>query len=179
MRFKDFVGETPNEFRSYNGTPFGELIEMGFDWGRDEWRIPNYIPAELAYTIRQRVNALIEDTYYWREVGSLPAKFKFFMKKNLSLACSQYGREYLIYAADLEKAGGTTSRGRTVNSQYPQTQLSGDNDYASSADDYENETINTTSDIQQAMAYKEMYDTFGDIDMKLVLSVEKCFRHLL
>lgn len=177
------------EYRTFHSVVFDDLLHeievaksLGkpkdevYSWGADEWIIPNYINKELAIKIRLRVNNLIEKKYKWREIGPEVYQFKDFMVSALSEAASEWGRAYLLYDSKVESAGTSNSRSRDIQSSYPQAQLRGTNDYASNANDSASELENKLSDSEVVRIHKELFDEYHDIDMKLVNSVEPCFR---
>lgn len=172
------IERNEHEYHAYHTLVFDDLLEEGYDWGGSCWTIPNYIDAEYARQIRARVNNLIEDTYRWREINNT-VRFRHNMISVLSRTCSLYAREYLLYAADIKSAGKTKNRSRTVNSEYPQSQLSGANDYARDATDYADDVENELSDKDKIAVYKDLYTSFNDTDMKLVNAVDRCFRHFI
>lgn len=164
--------ETDQSWRDYHAlytVVFGELLDSGFDWGRNEWPCLNE-------TIRTRLIKQIEDYYRFREICECPpAKFKSFMVRKLNLVMPKYNKMYALLEADrfdILETGQTYGKDRNVFSEYPQAQLSGSADYASNANDKESKGKTTGSVIDMMNNYAEKYKS---IDERVVKELEVCF----
>lgn len=148
---------------------FGELIDSGFDWGRNDWPCYNE-------TIRTRLVGLIEDMYRFREICEAPpAKFKHFITRRLKLIMPKYNKMYELLENnrfDVLETGQHYNKDRDVYSEYPQSQLSGSADYASNANDKEGKGKTTGNVIEMMNYYAEQYQS---IDQRVVKELEVCF----
>ena len=142
----------PDEWRHVTGQPethsvqtleLGELIEDGiFTWERIGWR-------EFAYSDTQyrRLCNAFEDRFYFREISITPVG-AWFKRLRYELAYRLMPKYKPMYAQlesgefDPFQTGGEYSKERKVESEFPETLLSGTTqDYLSSGYDYERESI--------------------------------------
>lgn len=178
----DFPHYTPNdahdEYHQVVTITLGELlVPGGIDWASDEWswRESAYDDAQYARCCRK-----IENRYYDREIGVLPA--------------SRWKRHFLrlideimpvlkpLYSAVDGNSGvmlsdmDTWHKMRTVFSDFPATQLAENQDYASNATDNQYETI-TNGNFMDKIAHIKQGD-YVDIDVILLNHLEECFSPL-
>lgn len=170
--------DTKDEYHQVMSITLGELlVPGGIDWTSEEWswRESAYDDAQYARCCRK-----IENRYYDREIGVLPA--------------SRWKRHFLrlideimptlkpLYAAVDGNSGvmlsdmDTWHKMRTVFSDFPATQLAENQDYASNATDNQYETI-TNGNFMDKIAHIKQGD-YVDIDVLLLDHLEECFSPL-
>lgn len=153
---------------------FGELIESGFDWGKD-----SYYPAFTGAN-RSRLNQKIEDRFYFREICAVPpGKFKHFLMRKLNEIMPKYMKIYeAIDNGDLQILRDETYNGksRDVHSEYPQSQLSGSADYATDANDHADGHVRNGSPVDKIVDFQERYN---DVDVMVLNELDVCFLSLL
>lgn len=171
-------GEPSDEFHAVTTITFGELLGPGgIDWTSDEWSWRESAYDDAQYT---RCCRKIENRYYDREIGVLPA--------------SRWKRHFLrlideimptlkpLYAAVDGNSGvmlsdmDTWHKMRTVFSDFPATQLAENQDYASNATDNQYETV-TNGNFMDKIAHIKQGD-YVDIDVLLLAHLEQCFSPL-
>lgn len=178
----DFPHYTPNdthdEYHQVMTITLGELlVPGGIDWTSNEWSWRESAYDDTQYT---RCCRKIENRYYDREIGVLPA--------------SRWKRHFLrlideimpalkpLYAAVDGNAGvmltdmDTWHKMRTVFSDFPATQLAENQDYASNATDNQYETI-ANGNFMDKIAHIKQGD-YVDIDVLLLDHLEECFSPL-
>lgn len=178
----DFPHYTPNdtrdEYHQVMSITLGELlVPGGIDWDSNEWSWRESAYNDTQYT---RCCRKIENRYYDREIGVLPA--------------SRWKRHFLrltdeimpvlkpLYAAVDGNPGvmlsdmDTWHKMRTVFSDFPATQLSENQDYASNATDNQYETI-TNGNFMDKITHIKQGD-YVDIDVLLLDHLEECFSPL-
>jgi hypothetical protein len=173
---------------------------------------------------RQILNGKIIDHYFMREIGTETIDmFQLFMRRKMQEIMPFYNQMYKstqiefepLLTINMESTGtnkatesvtadntteatsDSTSKSRAVNSQTPQTMLSGDEDYASSASDSNSDQTGTSNATQNnksdstseadsdnitkgyqglasdlIMRYR---DSFLNIDMTIINELEECF----
>lgn len=170
--------DTHDEYHQVMSITLGELlVPGGIDWDSNEWSWRESAYNDTQYT---RCCRKIENRYYDREIGVLPA--------------SRWKRHFLrltdeimpvlkpLYAAvdgnpsvmlsDMD----TWHKMRTVFSDFPATQLSENQDYASNATDNQYETI-TNGNFMDKITHIKQGD-YVDIDVLLLDHLEECFSPL-
>ncbi len=178
----DFPHYTPNdthdEYHQVVTITLGELlVPGGIDWHTPEWAWRESAYNDTQYT---RCCRKIENRYYDREIGVLPP--------------SRWKRHFLrlideimpvlkpLYSAVDGNSGvmlsdmDTWHKMRTVFSDFPATQLTENQDYASNATDNQYETI-TNGNFMDKIAHIKRGD-YVDIDVLLLDHLEKCFSPL-
>lgn len=155
-----------------------ELLEYKFiDWERDDcdW-------SEHAYDADQykRVCKMFNERFMWREIGyANPGEFKqqllyklryeLMPKYKPLYAAEAKGIDYLADAVEYGKD-------RAINSEFPETMLSGNSDYASSGVDKEYEHVKQGNMLDNIERYKESMRT---VDMMLLDELECMFSCLV
>lgn len=170
--------EPHNEYHQVMTITLGELLAPGgIDWTSDEWSWRESAYNDAQYT---RCCRKIENRYYDREIGVLPAsrwKRHFLrlideimptLKPLYELADGNPG----IFLTDTD----TWHKMRTVFSDFPATQLTENQDYASNATDTQYETV-TNGDFMDKISAIRRGD-YVDIDVLLLEHLEKCFSPL-
>lgn len=178
----DFPHYTPNdthdEYHQVMSITLAELlVPGGIDWTSDDWswRESAYDDAQYARCCRK-----IENRYYDREIGVLPAgRWK---RHFLRLIDEIMPTLKPLYAAVDGNSGvmlsdmDTWHKMRTVFSDFPATQLAENQDYASNATDNQYETI-ANGNFMDKIAHIKQGD-YVDIDVLLLDHLEECFSPL-
>lgn len=148
-----------------------ELINDNFcDDSFTGWEWPKYDDAQDA-----RLRKKISDHYWFREISLVPPgiwKHEFIRKMNEIMP--KYIPLYKLMDESPELYGGDSEwyKGRDIYSDFPQTQLSGDNgDYASSGNDREFQRIRQADFIDTA---KRLQD-YNDVDLLIVNDMSSLF----
>lgn len=170
--------DTNDEYHQVMTITLGELlVPGGVDWTSNEWswRASAYDDMQYARCCKK-----IENRYYDREIGVLPA--------------SRWKRHFLrlideimptlkpLYAAVDGNSGvmlsdmDTWHKMRTMFSDFPATQLAENQDYASNATDNQYETI-SNGNFMDKIAHIKQGD-YVDIDVLLLDHLEECFSPL-
>jgi hypothetical protein len=167
------VGE--DDFYNQSTITFGELLEIGSNGGID-WTAPEWIWNAYDDAQRDRVNILLDNHYYDREIGVLPPnrwRRHFIRKLNESMSNLLPYYRALETNPDLPLSESDVyDKGRTVFSDFPATQLSESEDYASNATDRQSETV-SNGDFNA-----KLHGNIMSVDMLLVESVDSCFSSL-
>lgn len=168
------VGDKWKDFHATITISLGELLYGGWDWGKNE-----YFP-EFTQVNRTRLNKKIEDHYYFREICQTPpGRFKKFLVRKLNEVLPKYNEIYKLIAAgrfDLLRIQTTNSKGRSIYSEYPQTQIQGNGDYATNANDNAGTTLNDGASVGMIVDYAKYYN---DIDVMILNEINVCFLSLL
>ena len=152
----------------------GELVEDGtFDWTRPEldWSAAAYDDGQY-----KRVCAYFIERFYWREISLLPIKQWFMMLHNklANELMPKYKPMYARFAEGFAPLGIEDEyyKSRKIDSEYPETLLSGNSDYISSGHDEEWERIKEGEGVERYNAYM---DSFQAIDTRLCDELEEFF----
>lgn len=151
-----------------------ELIDGGFfDLDDPSWDFPRFSDEQHA-----RLCKKIADHYYYREIGVLPAgRFKMAFLRMLNEIMPKYIPLYQAIAdgVNIMQTGDSYGKSRDVLSEFPQAQLSGNQDYASSAHDRQYEDIQTGDWLERARAVENSYN---DVDVMIINELEPCFSQI-
>lgn len=151
----------------------GQLIESGvFDWGRDEldWKSAAYDDAQYS-----RVCEYFNARFYWREISILPVRqwFDYLRRKLVYELMPKYRPLYeAIGDANPLAAKDEYFKERVIQSDYPETQLSGNSDYASFGTDKENQHVTLENPAVQIGLYAE---GFKGVDELLLDDLDSMF----
>lgn len=170
--------EIPDDFHAVTTITLGELLTAGgIDWTQPEWSWRDDAYNEAQYT---RCCRKIENRYYDRELGVMPpgrwrrhfmrliSEFMPILKPLYELADGNPG----IFLTDAD----TWHKTRTVFSDFPATQLTENQDYASNATDTQYETVTNGDFISKINAIRR--GDYVDIDVLLLEHLEECFSPL-
>ena len=151
--------------------PLGELIEGGFvDWEDSSWKWDAYDDDQYA-----RVCQKFNDRFYWREIGMLPpGKWKQQVVRKFNEIMPKYNPlyAYIAIGGDILAAGGEYGKERHIFSNFPQTALAGNEDYASTGDDREFETVQVGNYLEQAA---KLQNEYNDVDVMILEEMEIMF----
>jgi hypothetical protein len=127
----------------------------------------------------ERVINLLQEHYYYREISCLPVRrwMREFNRKWNEIA-PKY--DYLYKALD-DGASPLNildeyEKGRDIFSEFPQTMLSDNEDYASHGTDFEHEKITVGDFAAAADRLQRAYDT---VDTRIINDMDSLFVHLV
>lgn len=163
-----------HEFYTPISVCVGDLYTDGwFDLTEESWDFPKYSEEQHARLCEKILN------HFWdRDIGVLPPglwKRKFLEK--LREIMPKYIPMYALLAEypNLFNAGTEYYKARTIYSDFPQTQLGGNEDYASTGNDIEYEKIKQTSILELQDALKR----YKDVDEMILDELEELFSCLI
>lgn len=166
--FKHNTGNA--EFHSVQTIELGELIEHGiFTWERVGWR-------DSAFSQEQydRLCKAFEERFYLREISITPVGA--WMKRlHYELAYKLMPKYKPLYAQldsgyDPLQMGGEYRKERKIESDFPETLLSGNQDYASKGYDFESESVGRG---QLTADYVDYIERFTAIDDAILDEIDK------
>lgn len=166
----DWSEETGNDYFSAVSVSLGELYEDGwFDLADESWDFPKYSDEQHTRLCRKILNH-----YYDREIGVLPPgrwKREFLRKMDEIMPKYMYAYKKLDESPDLMNATDEYYKSRNVTSDFPQTRLAGNQDYASMGSDHQYERVQdgTTIDLVERLR------TYDDVDLQIVNEIESLF----
>jgi hypothetical protein len=169
------------DFHSLNTITLYQLHEIGFfNWDSELFNWSEYAYNEETY---KRLCDMIYNRYKWREICiTPPLEWRdWFMSGIKYELCPKFNRLYklredmdgLDYTLDHDRYG----KRRDIDSEFPETLMSGNSDYASSGKDSEYEDIdlrNPIDDYEKRLAIAKM-----DIDNEFVGELETYFNSIL
>lgn len=163
---------------SYSIT-LAELIDDGwFSWDRSylDWSTAAYDSEQY-----ERVCEAFIERYMWREISIIPPK-KWAQQLLYKIKSDLMPRYKPLYAffdtVDWKPFSKSDEfhKGRVIHSEFPETLLSGNQDYASSGNDDQHETV----------VYEHVYDkyrdwvrSYRDIDMLLLDELDMFFTNII
>lgn len=151
-----------------------ELVDAGFcDASFTGWEWPRYSDEQDA-----RLRTKISDHYWFREISLVPpGVWRHEFERRMREIMPKYLPLYKLMAESPELYGGSSEwyKGRDVFSDFPQTQLSGENsDYASTGNDREWQRISQDDIIDTA----KRLDGYSDVDLMIVRDMAPMFSSL-
>ena len=175
-KMKPFSGSGVEYRESTVNVTLGQLVEGGaFSWDLPELNWSAYAYNEEQYA---RVCDAFEMRYWYREICMQPynrwiRKLSYRIRYEL---CPKYNRIYdaldgVNVLADYDEYG----KRRKIDSEYPETQLSGNADYLSYGTDEEYENIRTGDVISKT----EDYTRFKDVDQMFLDDLDIMFSKLI
>lgn len=170
--------EISDDFHAVTTITLGELLtEGGIDWTQPEWSWRDDAYNDAQYN---RCCKKIENRYYDRELGVMPpgrwrrhfmrliSEFMPILKPLYELADGNPS----IFLTDAD----TWHKTRTVFSDFPATQLTENQDYATNATDMQYETVTNGDFMDKINAIRR--GDYVDIDVLLLEHLEECFSPL-
>ena len=121
---------------------------------------------------KKRLYAKMEQYYYYREIGELPyLRWKGDLLAKIALLMPKYKLLYSILDKGIDPMQEYDDYGKSRNiySDFPQTMLSGNEDYASTGNDNQYERIRQGSFIEKMLALAHDYD---DVDYLLLKELD-------
>ena len=153
----------------------GELITDGvIDFSTPEWDFDSFNDEQ-----RNRLYQKIEARFFWREIGVLPVlRWRMELLRKLNEIMPKY--KYLYQAIEdgvspfqIEDEFG---KSRQIFSDFPETMLGDNQDYASNGNDREFETIRNGNYLDVAENLDKRYN---DVDVMILNQLESCFSCLI
>ena len=172
----DVLPFEPCEMDEYHAPYSIQLCELlnsggcGFDLTVDEW---DYYNEEQ----RIRLWKKFKRRFYYRELGIFPAsRWRWELLRKLDEIMPKYKQLYkmLENGQNILQHYGEYGKSRNVFSDFPQTLLGGNQDYASNANDRENEEIYLGDWMEQM----EKIKTYDDIDVMILKELETMFSQM-
>lgn len=172
----DFPGKPDSPPTYYDGATitYAELEEAGFiDWDSPAWAVNWYDDAT-----KTRLIGKIRARFANRNIGIIPP---YQWRRELVRKLNEIAPKYNIMYKALESASildmsDTYSKGRSIYSDFPQTQLKGaSEDYASTGTDTESETVQR----RPMWESLENIKTIQDIDAYILDELEFAFSGLM
>lgn len=163
--------KVPNNAR-YDGMTItlGEWYEMGFyrPFEDDSWRFDAYSDLQYAQLCRKFLNR-----FYDREVSIItPSRWKRAYLRKLDEIMPKYKLLYARVEQGVNpfQDGRERSKSRDIFSDFPETMLSGNSDYASTGNDREADVVREGNAANLAMEFAR---TWNDVDV-LILDELEC-----
>lgn len=159
------------EFHSPDSVTWGELVQAGFiDMSdRDTWAWPKFSDEQDI-----RLRNKISNRFWDRSIGILPPGLwrRQFIEKMCEIM-PKYLRLYQALEESPELLGASSEyyKSRNIFSDFPQTQLSGNSDYASTGNDTQWERIRQLDIADMADRLK----TYRDVDVLVMEEMEELF----
>lgn len=170
MGSPDFAARGRNDWHSAVTISLGELIEGGFiDWDSPSWAWDSYSPEQAV-----RLEDKFEARYYWREIAIVPpGQWKHQLIRKLNEIMPKYKILYKLIDEGLNvlQESDTWHKGRRIGSDFPQTMLAGNQDYASDGTDEEYETVVNGS----VMDKLQQFQSYNDVDVMILNDLEVLF----
>lgn len=167
--------EWSRDFHSVMTIQFGELIEAGWvDWDDPTWTW-DYCDVEQY----KRLCPMIEARFFYREIGILPpGRWKQQFMRKMNEIMPKYKKLYALEEQGLDplQASNTYGKSRIIHSEFPETMLSGNSDYASFGDDREFENV-TEGDVLEK--WEQMQTRYKTVDVMILEELDELFTCLL
>lgn len=168
--------EPTPDFHATISIQLGELIQAGlFDWENDESLVWDYYD-EAQY---KRVCKKIVDRYYFRELGIVPYrqwKMAYMRKMNEIMPKYKQTYQFLSDGADTLSTADEYGKSRDIFSDFPATILGDNQDYASTGNDRQHETVYRGDWIAKV---GELFNSYNDIDVCILNEIEPLFSCLM
>ena len=147
-----------------------ELINDGIiDFSSEEWDFDSYNKEQ-----RNRLWQKFEKRFYWREIGIQPYKrWKWELLRKLNEIMPKYKPAYkaLDDGVNIMQTYSEYGKSRNMFSEFPQTMLSGNQDYVTNGTDRQHEEIY----LGDWMSQVEKLKTYDDIDICILKELETMF----
>ena len=153
----------------------GQLVDEGvIDLGEPGWEWDFYDEEQ-----RDRINRKFVARYCDRELGALPV-WQF--QREFVRLLNEIMPKYKLLYAEIDKGinilqeSDEYGKSRDVGSDFPQTQLSGNSDYASRGTDREFETIRNGNSLEMLDRFARSY---RDVDVMILDDLAQLFSSLI
>lgn len=172
----DFPGKPDSPDAYYDGSTitYAELESAGFiDWDAPEWHVDWYDDAT-----KTRLIGKIRARFANRNIGIIPPyQWRRELVRKLNEIAPKYNVMYkALESASILDMSDTYSKGRSIYSDFPQTQLRGaSEDYASTGTDTESETVQRRPMWESLEGIK----TIQDVDAYVLDELEFAFSGLM
>lgn len=161
-----------------------ELVNDGFDvfgdegWDEIDWPSDDDPTSWLSRT-RDRLQTKLLRKFWYAEIDPrVPGIWRYDLTTRMQLVMPKYRQVYESIAGGLNPLAerDTYTKNRRVYSDYPAAQLdNATRDYASTADDFESETVELGDVTSKMRALK----TYNDVDAAVLDELECCFCQIL
>lgn len=160
-----------DDFHAVQTITLGELLHDGvITWDMPELKWDSYDDKQF-----WRVSEKVQEHYWDRELGVLPVRswMREYKRKMNEIMPKLKPAYAALESPDFNflQNSDSYSKGRTVGSSFPATQLKPNQDYASGASDSENETVNEGNYYSSVERLKD----YDDLDYVLVKHVDSLF----
>lgn len=165
------------DFHAVYSIQLCELIEGGWiDFSDESWDFDSYQRegVENDREQRDRLWKKFKARYYWREIGITPPgqwKWELLRKLNEIMPKYKFAYKLLDENIDILQTYAEYGKSRNIYSEFPQTMLGDNEDYASTGTDKQHENIYLGNWID-TMAKLKSYD---DIDVMILKELETFF----
>lgn len=164
-----------HEYHDASSVQLGELIEVGWFNLEDKevWHWPQYSDEQDA-----RLRDKIVNRFWNRSLGVLPPGL---WKRQFLELMAEIMPKYILMYQVLDESGnvaghsGEWYKSRNIFSDYPQTQLSGNSDYASTGNDTEYERIRRADVLETIDRLRD----YRDVDQMILEELEQMFSCLV
>ena len=163
------------DFHSVYSIQLCELIENGWiDFSDETWDFDCYekFPGDVEQ--RNRLWKKFERRFYWREIGIIPpGRWKWELLRKLDEIMPKYKYAYkaLDDGQNIFQHYGEYGKSRNIYSDFPQTMLGNNEDYASNGTDKEHEEIY----LGDWMDMMDKLKDYNDIDIMILKELETFF----
>ena len=161
-------------FDSTYTVTLGELIEEGCGFGDSSWDFDCYDESQ-----RNRFYKKAVARWKYRDIGIIPYKrWKHEFLRKLNEIMPKYKPLYKALEDGMSffQIQSDYTKGRDIRSDFPQTALGGNYDYASNGLDSERETIVEGNYLDVA---DKVYKTYNDVDLMVLHEMDSMFSCIL
>lgn len=156
---------SPDEWNAIYTIQLGELIETGvFDWSMDslDWSEAAYSPEQF-----HELCKYFEQRFYFREISIEPFyEWAFTLKRKIVYEIMPKYRhlyERIAQGVNPLQDAAEYEKRRVINSEYPETLLSGNSDYLSTGMDSEYDRIKEGNLTESLQAFKDAYEPVNQL----------------
>lgn len=161
---------TQPEYHAVYSIQLCELINDGWiDFDDESWDFDYYDEAQ-----RNRLWYKFKRRFYWREIGIMPpGQWKWELLRKLDEIMPKYKPIYKMLddGQNIFQHYGEYGKSRNIYSDFPQTMLGGNEDYASNGTDREHEEIYLGDWMEQMQKLKD----YDDVDIAILKELESMF----
>lgn len=159
-----------DEFHAVYSVQLCELIHDGWcDFSSHDWDFDAYNEEQ-----RNRLWDKFTKRFYWREIGiTPPGQWRWEVIRKLNEIMPKYKPAYkaLDEGVDIFRHYGEYGKSRNIFSEFPQTMLGNNEDYASNGNDREHEEIYLGDWMEQI----EKLKNYDDVDVCILKELETMF----
>ena len=159
------------DYHSVYSIQLCELINGGWiDFDDESWNFDSYNTEQ-----RNRLWDKFKKRFYWREIGiTPPGQWKWELLRKLNEIMPKYKPAYkaLDEGQNIFQHYGEYGKSRNIYSDFPQTMLGDNEDYASNGTDRQHEEIYLGDWMEQTQKLQKQYD---DIDVLILEELETMF----
>ncbi len=151
-----------------------EVAEPFLDWSRSDWDWTGYNSEQ-----RERICSMFNSRFYWRELSIIPPlrwKQRLLFKLDKELQ-PKYNYLYKLLDSDLNilQIESEYGKRRDVDSEFPETLLAGNSDYASYGKDSQFENVREGDVLDKINQFKN----FRTVDMLMLDELECMFTDMI